>query len=454
VHSQLEPCYKRHLATLLSYSAELHAVSSVLDIATDCLTTFKDYARDPVAMDDLFPASVACLIVSTSISLVGTLYFVFGAKTEEGRLINTRELSDGIAKYTWLLLISASNPETLALMPWRDPLTAKRSFGGLPNPQAAVFCTVAATLETVPQTVINILYQQRSEEVAWNVQMQVGLSVLTFTVHVLGRYLMACLNQTRRADTVAEQADANGVPHRQKLKLKANTVHSETDSLSHQELIKEMEARGLTEEDQEKLIQEEGVDTVELFRELDDDDFEQCGIDINAREQTKATQDAVRRAKEAAEKAEQEAQFARNISREKQNEARRERDHEVQRDKDDLVKLLETEGGSLTAEGRGLIQQEVPNLRRLFSLDKDSMNTMNLKLKDKKALQKLLESSPDPTLQTGRKNLPKLERALASTPFGALVFFFAAPSVLPAVYLGTVLSAHGTRRLTRCMLAL
>jgi hypothetical protein len=403
-------------------------------------------------MDDLFPASVACLIVSTSISLVGTLYFVFCAKTEEGRLINTRELSDGIAKYTWLLLISASNPETLALMPWRDPLTAKRSFGGLPNPQAAVFCTVAATLETVPQTVINILYQQRSEEVAWNVQMQVGLSVLTFTVHVLGRYLMACLNQTRTG-TAVEQADGSGVSH-QKHTKEHSKAHRKKDSGSRQELIKEMEARGLTEEDQEKLIQEEGFDTVELFRELDDDDFEQCGIDINARKQTKAAQNAVRRAKEAAEKADHEAQLSRNISMEKRDEARRERDHEMQRDKDDLVKLLETEGGSLTAEGRGLIQQEIPNLRRLFSLDKDSMNTMNLKLKDKKALQKLLESSLDPTLQTGRKNLPKLERALASTPFGALVFFFAAPSVLPAVYLGTFLCAHRTRRLTRSLLAL
>eukprot|EP01046_Picozoa_sp_COSAG06_P000805 COSAG06_NODE_23_length_33072_cov_44.622327_23_plen_608_part_00 len=443
VQSQLEPCYKRHLTTLLSYSAELHAVASVLDIATDCLTAFKDYARDPVAMDDLFPASVACLIVSTSISLVGTLYFVFCAKTEEGRLINTRELSDGIAKYTWLLLISASNPETLALMPWRDPLTAKRSFGGLPNPQAAVFCTVAATLETVPQTVINILYQQRSEEVAWNVQMQVGLSVLTFTVHVLGRYLMACLNQTRRAGTAVEQASGSGVSH-QKHSKEHSKEHMKKDSGSRQELIKEMEATGLTEEDQEKLIQEQGVDTVELFRELDDDDFEQCGIDINARKQTKA-----------AENADHEAQLSRNISKEKRDEARRERDHEMQRDKDDLVKLLDAEG-SLTAEGRSLIQQEVPNLRRLFSLDKESMNTIGLKLKDKKALHKLLESSPDPTLQTGRKNLPKLERALASTPFGAFVFFFAAPSVLPVVYstIGTVLCAHGTRRLTRCLLAL
>ena len=420
VQSQLEPWYTRWPRWLLSYSAEFHAVASILDIATDCLTAFKDYARDPVAMDDLFPASVACLIVSTTTGLVGTLYFVFWAKTEEGRLINTRKLSYGIANYTWLLLISASNPETLALMPWQDPLTAKRSFGGLPNPQAAVFCTVAATLETVPQTVINILYQQRTEEVAWNVQMQVGLSVLTFTVHVLGRYLMACLNQTRRAGTAVEQADGHQKLPRERKSKKPTRTLTEKELFTREDLVKEMEANGLTEVEQEKLIDEEGVGTVEIFRQMLDEDFEHSGIDINARRQQKAAADEVRRAKGAAEQKQRDENLARTVSAEKHAEAQRERALASSKDAKDLAAVLDAEGDSISVAGRTLIKQKVSNLRWLFALSKQAMVDLGLKMADRKALEVLLASSQDPTLQTGNKNLPKLTKKLTSTVYGAL----------------------------------
>lgn len=55
--------------------------------------------------------------------------------------------NEGRTKYVWILLLCATSPETLVLMPWahrEDGDPAILTAGGLPNMHVAVFCTVAA----------------------------------------------------------------------------------------------------------------------------------------------------------------------------------------------------------------------------------------------------------------------------------------------------------------------
>eukprot|EP01045_Picozoa_sp_COSAG04_P004333 COSAG04_NODE_187_length_21001_cov_8.855277_2_plen_201_part_00 len=71
-------------------------------------------------------------------------------------------------------------------------------------------------------------------------------------MHVLGRYLMACLNQSkRRSGTKVKQEDPED-PNKRRPKKPSRRL-TEQELSTREELVKEMEANGLTEEEQEKL---------------------------------------------------------------------------------------------------------------------------------------------------------------------------------------------------------
>ena len=67
------------------------AVLALSDLASDCLTTFKDFASDPIASSDLFAASVACIVISSVVGLAGTVYYVFAARGDDGEPLMDRK---------------------------------------------------------------------------------------------------------------------------------------------------------------------------------------------------------------------------------------------------------------------------------------------------------------------------------------------------------------------------
>eukprot|EP01045_Picozoa_sp_COSAG04_P009344 COSAG04_NODE_538_length_12896_cov_41.168243_9_plen_1402_part_00 len=194
VQSPLEPLYKKVLWRM----PEIGTGMSVMDVVTDCVTAFKTFRLDANAACDLYPLAVQWIIGSFLAGVAGCVHFVFFAKGRDGkRLVDETELRDFITKYVWLLVISGSNPETLVMMPWVNKDAARAQFGGLPNQQVAVFCTIVATLETVPQLVLQVLFISRTDEaVPLDVKVSMALSVVTFLMFVLGRYTMACLDRT------------------------------------------------------------------------------------------------------------------------------------------------------------------------------------------------------------------------------------------------------------------
>ena len=138
-----------------------------------------------------------------------------------------------------------------------------------------------------------------------------------------------------------------------------------------------MSKDGLTASEQQKL-QRGGVTTVEQFRDLKDDDFEREGIDIEERRR----------------------QADRKLA--------------VQRDKEELAELMDSEGRSLSQSGRALIQDRIPNLRRLFALEKSAMKTMGMNIPDSTELQAILDSSSKSALRNARKKLAKLQTPLTA----------------------------------------
>lgn len=146
--------------------------------------------------------------------MVGTVYFIFVATdSRRKRLIDEQKLTKDISSLVWIWLISATNPETLKLMPWANAARAER-LGGMPSVTAALFATLSATLENIPQFTIQILYVRRhaalpdSSPVDWNVQLSLFLSVLSFAVRVLGRYTLACLDSRSSPDTSGNGAQS------------------------------------------------------------------------------------------------------------------------------------------------------------------------------------------------------------------------------------------------------
>jgi hypothetical protein len=194
------------------------AVLAVLDLVTDWLATFKDMATDINASSDLFPAAVVTIAASFLIGLCGTLYYVFVAKDTSGEPLLDRKSTEpgsfrhGTSKYMWVVLLSATSPETLVLMPWKHRASAPDAVltaGGLPNMHVAVFCTVAAAAENIPQMVIQIIYLMRVAErttmvVPWNLYASVGFSIISLLHRVLGRYATACLDVDRKGRTVQD----------------------------------------------------------------------------------------------------------------------------------------------------------------------------------------------------------------------------------------------------------
>ena len=163
-----------------------------------------------------------------------------------------------------------------------------------------------------------------------------------------------------------------------------------------------MRRNGLTAQEQERLITQEGVDTAEAFQGLRNEDFLLVGIDIEERrtQKAEATAERKRREKEELE------------SKMKQDQEETTRRSDV----DQLETWLETDGERISADGRALLEEKVPNLRRLFALEKREMKALGMKVVDITSLHKLLESSGESTLQKGRKNLPKLRTARGQSP--------------------------------------
>jgi hypothetical protein len=69
--------------------------------------------------------------------MIGTVYFIFIAKDQRGqRLIDEEALRKDVSLLVWIWIISATNPETLKLMPWKNAARADL-LGGMPTVSAA-----------------------------------------------------------------------------------------------------------------------------------------------------------------------------------------------------------------------------------------------------------------------------------------------------------------------------
>eukprot|EP01047_Picozoa_sp_COSAG01_P025336 COSAG01_NODE_1596_length_9782_cov_16.488692_6_plen_688_part_00 len=231
VHSDLEGMLSKTKRAVMDGSPKALTVAAVVDMFLDLFTTFNTYKNDKLAVDDLFPASLTVAITSITTGLIGSLYFVFVAKLKDSEgfeipnestgtpklLINRDKLESNMKVYVLLLLVSASNPETLALMPWADQAAAKH-FGGLPNVPVSIFCTVVAALETLPQLAFQAIYVNRKAasndaQMDLNVTISIISSVVQFIVHVLGRYATAMLMlRSKKVKTRVrpQQSDTDG----------------------------------------------------------------------------------------------------------------------------------------------------------------------------------------------------------------------------------------------------
>jgi hypothetical protein len=167
IHSPLEPWHAR----LRKYATDkwpiASAVLAVSDFYTDCMVAFVTYADDPVAEAQLYFMSlrgwsIMSLFLSLTLGTVVLFYFVCFAKDSATAmpLLDKEKFQEGKLLYGVLILISATNPETLVLLPWKDAAAAKL-YDGLPSLQAAVLCTATATLETIPQLAIQMIHINR-----------------------------------------------------------------------------------------------------------------------------------------------------------------------------------------------------------------------------------------------------------------------------------------------------
>jgi len=189
----------------------LNALLALADVTTDCLTAFKDLANSPHASGDLFPAAVVCLVTSTTIGLFGTAHYVFRATGDDGQPLMDRKsvaansLQDGKGWYIWIFMLCATSPETLVLMPWthrgnKFPASSQEAgpdavlkADGLPSMHVAVFCTIAAASEDIPQLILQIIFVKRiaertDTEVAFNVWASIIFSGLKLLHCVFVRY--------------------------------------------------------------------------------------------------------------------------------------------------------------------------------------------------------------------------------------------------------------------------
>ena len=164
--------------------------------------------------------------------MIGTVYFIFIAKDQRGqRLIDEEALRKDVSLLVWIWIISATNPETLKLMPWKNAARADL-LGGMPTVSAALFATIVATLENVPQLTIQIMYVRRhaalpdATPVAWNVQLSICLSLVSFAMRVLGRYVLACLENGKKEG----EGDKEGEEEKQQLSLRGTGAEATADA--------------------------------------------------------------------------------------------------------------------------------------------------------------------------------------------------------------------------------
>eukprot|EP01046_Picozoa_sp_COSAG06_P000282 COSAG06_NODE_8_length_37897_cov_42.611884_1_plen_276_part_10 len=149
--------------------------------------------QDPINAAGLFAVSAVFLIASCIISTSGSLFFVLCSADKNGRRMNLSgdptlasdlalageferskrvSLTQNVTKYFFLALLPAlTNPESMKLLPWRDTAAVAR-FNGLPSVKCALFCTIAAVLEDVPQLSVQYVYSTRTtESLPWELQL-------------------------------------------------------------------------------------------------------------------------------------------------------------------------------------------------------------------------------------------------------------------------------------------
>eukprot|EP01043_Picozoa_sp_COSAG02_P027123 COSAG02_NODE_1584_length_11821_cov_11.601604_12_plen_518_part_00 len=165
IHSALEPWHIRLKQQAQDKWPMTAAILAISDFYADCTVAFITYASDPIAEANLYfmslrAWSIMSIFLSLTFGIILLFYFVCFATDGTSHLLDKDKFREGKLLYGLLILISATNPETLVLLPWKDVAAAKM-YDGLPSLQAAVFCSAAATLETVPQLAIQIIHINR-----------------------------------------------------------------------------------------------------------------------------------------------------------------------------------------------------------------------------------------------------------------------------------------------------
>jgi hypothetical protein len=112
-----------------------------------------------------------------------------------------REYAHSSWKLVPLIIVSWTNPEGLILLPWKDKDLAW--YGGLPSIRAVLMCTIATTLENVPQFTIQFLTALRNgwATTAWHTKASMSFSVgsLVFRM-IIARFLMVCLDMVDKKE--------------------------------------------------------------------------------------------------------------------------------------------------------------------------------------------------------------------------------------------------------------
>lgn len=137
-------------------------------------------------------------------------------------------------------------------------------------------------------------------------------------------------------------------------------------------LAEEMDRRGLTESDRERLM-EEGVTTVAIFRLLEEEDFAACGIDIAARGATRAAEEKAKNRQDAAA-----AAAAQDAA-----------------DKEAMQRLLQSEAGQLSDAGQAAVGAGSTGLSELCRMRVGEMKAaLGLSIADARVLCNVLGRSP------------------------------------------------------------
>jgi hypothetical protein len=290
ISSPLEPCHSQVFAVIRGMLPTISAMLSILDLVTDCVKTFHTYPNDPYAKD-LFVPAVVSLVLSFTIGCIGTIYTVFYGRWTFGpmrgeRLIDETVLARGTTKYVAIMLISAGHPEALVLLPWRNKAAAKSSSGH-PNVNIAIFCTVAGTVEIIPQLTVDAIYANRigthsSIDLSWTVILSIGFSVIDFSVHVLARFAYACIGargvddmQSTTSNSTTGTAALTPVVPGTHSTIKSNSSSSsstgaddDTSAKFYDFLTNEVGLKGAIVEQYATALQQEGYETPELFNSL------------------------------------------------------------------------------------------------------------------------------------------------------------------------------------------